>query len=664
MDDNEQAVLNWINSLSPEEPIEAIIDLADGYVLSTILHKIANEYFTVVNRDENNEWATRASNMEMILLAMKEYYRVELHTDVDINPIDIRDMTRDYNPDEMFNVLELMIGIAVQCPTKSYFIRAIFSLDLVSQTVLKSMIENILSGNHPCINGAAKALYSSTNDDTNEQLFRAQEMIKHLQTERQRLMEAISVLSLNNTNLIEQNDELKKRMTEFENDSGHDGSSTQKGISTAAQYEIDNLKQDLDMKTIEITELQDELYAVNQKLASTKEALDKAESTISLMNDEVDVARDKAARLIKAENTIEKYQKRLEEYASLKKINQELEQKIDEYLDRINELQDAAKNMNALNKVGEQYKDKAYEEERLRLESLSALQAKDKELAELKAELKKAIESRHLMEVELANARMLLDQMSEDDDDDGPMTISSLKEKIRRLEFQLKQAQAGKNGIGDYQATLDDLALAKKKISDYENEILRLKAQGGGASSEDLKKALDKIKLLEDKLRNGHSRLPGEELPEDDDENGSTSIASLKDKIKRLEFELRQFKNARENGEDDSKKFELDKAQNLVKLLEEQLREKGEAIDRLILEKDKAETHGRRALEQFKEKYIGILWAMKDERKTMEQKIEAIASRHERNKEAYNREERLMVSAIYNLGVKSMEHIIAQKKIL
>ena len=664
MDDNEQAVLNWINSLSPEEPIEAIIDLADGYVLSTILHKIANEYFTVVNRDENNEWATRASNMEMILLAMKEYYRVELHTDVDINPIDIRDMTRDYNPDEMFNVLELMIGIAVQCPTKSYFIRAIFSLDLVSQTVLKSMIENILSGNHPCINGAAKALYSSTNDDTNEQLFRAQEMIKHLQTERQRLMEAISVLSLNNTNLIEQNDELKKRMTEFENDSGHDGSSTQKGISTAAQYEIDNLKQDLDMKTIEITELQDELYAVNQKLASTKEALDKAESTISLMNDEVDVARDKAARLIKAENTIEKYQKRLEEYASLKKINQELEQKIDEYLDRINELQDAAKNMNALNKVGEQYKDKAYEEERLRLESLSALQAKDKELAELKAELKKAIESRHLMEVELANARMLLDQMSEDDDDDGPMTISSLKEKIRRLEFQLKQAQAGKNGIGDYQATLDDLALAKKKISDYENEILRLKAQGGGASSEDLKKALDKIKLLEDKLRNGHSRLPGEELPEDDDENGSTSIASLKDKIKRLEFELRQLKNAKENGEDDSKKFELDKAQNLVKLLEEQLREKGEAIDRLILEKDKAETHGRRALEQFKEKYIGILWAMKDERKTMEQKIEAIASRHERNKEAYNREERLMVSAIYNLGVKSMEHIIAQKKIL
>ena len=664
MDDNEQAVLNWINSLSPEEPIEAIIDLADGYVLSTILHKIANEYFTVVNRDENNEWATRASNMEMILLAMKEYYRVELHTDVDINPIDIRDMTRDYNPDEMFNVLELMIGIAVQCPTKSYFIRVIFSLDLVSQTVLKSMIENILSGNHPCINGAAKALYSSTNDDTNEQLFRAQEMIKHLQTERQRLMEAISVLSLNNTNLIEQNDELKKRMTEFENDSGHDGSSTQKGISTAAQYEIDNLKQDLDMKTIEITELQDELYAVNQKLASTKEALDKAESTISLMNDEVDVARDKAARLIKAENTIEKYQKRLEEYASLKKINQELEQKIDEYLDRINELQDAAKNMNALNKVGEQYKDKAYEEERLRLESLSALQAKDKELAELKAELKKAIESRHLMEVELANARMLLDQMSEDGDDDGPMTISSLKEKIRRLEFQLKQAQAGKNGIGDYQATLDDLALAKKKISDYENEILRLKAQGGGASSEDLKKALDKIKLLEDKLRNGHSRLPGEELPEDDDENGSTSIASLKDKIKRLEFELRQFKNARENGEDDSKKFELDKAQNLVKLLEEQLREKGEAIDRLILEKDKAETHGRRALEQFKEKYIGILWAMKDERKTMEQKIEAIASRHERNKEAYNREERLMVSAIYNLGVKSMEHIIAQKKIL
>ena len=657
MDDNEQAVLNWVNSFAPEEPVESIIDLADGFLLSTILHKIAGEYFSVVNKDANNEWATRASNMELILLAMKEYYRVELNTDIDINAIDIRDMTRDLNPDEMFNVLELVIGIAVQCPTKSYFIRAIFSLDLVSQTVLKSMIENVLSGNHPCINGAATSLSSNVNEQTTEQLLRSQEMVKHLQAERQRLMEAISVLSLNNTSLSEQNEEFKKKLSEYENDTGNDGASAQKGISAAAQFEIDSLKQDLDQKNIEVTELQDELYAVNQKYSTTKDALEKAESTISLMTDEVDVARDKAARLIKAENTIEKYQKRLEEFASLRKINQELEQKIDEYLDRIHALEDAAKNMSALNKVGEQYKDKAYEEERLRLESLSALQAKDKEIAELKAELKKAIESRHLMEVELANARMLLDQMSEDNDDDGPMTISSLKEKIRRLEFQLKQAQAGANGNGDYLSVLNELALARKKISEYESGLPR------GSTEEELKKANERIKYLEGQLRNGSSHFV-EELPEDDDENGSSSIASLKDKIKRLEFQLRQAKGVKENGEDGTQNFELEKAQNLVKLLEEQLRERGETIERLTLEKDEAETHGRRALERFKEKYIGILWAMKDERTDMEQRLATISSRNERNKEAYNREERLMVSAIYNLGVKSMEHIIAQKKIL
>ena len=656
MDDNEQAVLNWVNSFTPEEPVESIIDLADGYLLSTILHKIAGEYFSVVNRDVNNEWATRASNMELILLAMKDYYRAELNTDIDINPIDIRDMTRYYNPDEMFNVLELVIGIAVQCPTKSYFIRSIFSLDLVSQTVLKSMIENILSGNHPCINGAHKNFSSSANEEITEQLLRSQEMVKHLQAERQRLMEAISVLSLNNTSLIEQNEEFKKKISEYENDSGNDGASSLKGVSAAGQFEIDSLKQDLDQKNIEITELQNELYAVNQKYSTMKDALEKAESTISLMTDEVDVARDKAARLIKAENTIEKYQKRLEEFSSLRKINSELEQKIDEYLDRIHELEDAAKNMNALNKVGVQYKDKAYEEERLRLESLSALQAKDKELAELKAELKKAIESRHLMEVELANARMLLDQMSEDDDEEGPMTISSLKEKIRRLEFQLKQAQAGANGSGDYLTVLNELALARKKISEYESGLPR------GSSDEELKRANERIKYLEGQLRNSSS--PGEELTEDDDGNGTSSIASLKDKIKRLEFQLGQAKGGKENGDDGSQNFELDKAQNLVKLLEEQLRERGEAIERLTLEKDEAETYGRRALERFKEKYIGILWAMKDERKDIDQRLSTIASRNERQKEAYNREERLMVSAIYNLGVKSMEYIIAQKKIL
>jgi len=43
--------------------------------------------------------------------------------------------------------------------------------------------------------------------------------------------------------------------------------------------------------------------------------------SISFQADELDVARDKAARLSKAEQALEKYQRRLEEMGDLKKLN-------------------------------------------------------------------------------------------------------------------------------------------------------------------------------------------------------------------------------------------------------------------------------------------------------------------------------------------------------
>ena len=53
------------------------------------------------------------------------------------------------------------------------------------------------------------------------------------------------------------------------------------------------------------------------------------------MSDELDVARDKGLRLIKAEAQIEKYQQRLEEMIGLKKQNKELSDRMDQYLDQV-----------------------------------------------------------------------------------------------------------------------------------------------------------------------------------------------------------------------------------------------------------------------------------------------------------------------------------------
>ena len=61
----------------------------------------------------------------------------------------------------------------------------------------------------------------------------------------------------------------------------------------------------------------------------------KGEMELSQLSDELDVARDKGLRLIKAEAQIEKYQQRLEEMIGLKKQNKELSDRMDQYLDQV-----------------------------------------------------------------------------------------------------------------------------------------------------------------------------------------------------------------------------------------------------------------------------------------------------------------------------------------
>ena len=268
MDVNEQAVLNWVNSFAPEKPVESMIDLADGLLLSTILHKIAGEHFPLVKDEADYACGTRVGNVERILVAMKEYYRRELSTEIDTHAIDIQNLTRDCPPRGILTVLELVIGIAVQCPVRKNFISPIFSLDLVSQTFLLSLIDNILSGNHSCINKGAIVLSSNDNEFSAEKLSNLQEMVQHLQAERQRLIETVTVLSLNNTSLREQIEELGESSSKYEDNIA----SAQNEIS-AAQVEINNLKLALNKKENEITASKDALRSKGEELNEVKAEL-------------------------------------------------------------------------------------------------------------------------------------------------------------------------------------------------------------------------------------------------------------------------------------------------------------------------------------------------------------------------------------------------------
>ena len=76
----------------------------------------------------------------------------------------------------------------------------------------------------------------------------------------------------------------------------------------------------------------------------------RLEMESSQMADELDVGRDKGLRLIKAETQIAKYQQRLEEMNGLKKLNKELSERNDQYMDQVHRLESSNRGIDTLRK--------------------------------------------------------------------------------------------------------------------------------------------------------------------------------------------------------------------------------------------------------------------------------------------------------------------------
>ena len=132
------------------------------------------------------------------------------------------------DPDEILNLLELIVGVAVMCEDKAVFIPKIFELNDLSQAVLKGLVEQVMSRAEDIEdeNGEGRAKMSNdVHDDaaeamgdlqlsssmTEKEQLRVKEMLKHLQDERTRLLGEVNSLEQSNDSLKVQLTKTKER---------------------------------------------------------------------------------------------------------------------------------------------------------------------------------------------------------------------------------------------------------------------------------------------------------------------------------------------------------------------------------------------------------------------------------------------------------------------
>lgn len=753
MEENEQAILDWVNSFELEQKCTALSEMGDGTVLASLLHQICPKYFKEDALEQNvgGNASAVAGNLHTLLRLLDGYFQTELLKRIDMSDVDIQAIVVSNDPDEIFALLELVVGAAVMCENKAVFIRKIFELDELSQAVLKGLVEQVLGraedideadiadpstfgqqhmsagvggqfgqgedgevyymhmagmadgddavdgmlmeaaemaavdddddgsgefevedltsgGGTPRLPGAVSAGSLMGADSSDAEKIRINEMLQHLHSERQRLLEEVATLEQSNDELkvqlerVAESSHLKDQQREAVEGSDRNRVFTLENINRQLQAELEELKREHDLRIVESETLQHELKSALHKLELAREVQAKLEMETHQQADELDIAKDKIGKLARAEQTIEKYQKKLEEMMDLKRQNKELSEQMDQYLDQIHELESANKGMGSMNKMVEQYKNRAVELETEKFEAQSALQMREQQVEQLNSQLEKERGARRQAQDECASLRLQLEQLEEEgsprkpgsaagvsgglDLDDGYQmeTVPSLKEKVKKLERELRevrmqQGQSGGSGSGAAGGAVADAAAAAATAAAMQ-EV------------ECLRKELDDVRRLKT-------------------EREETLIATKK-QLAEAQYELskaqedaaEQVRSADMAGEINELTQKLATSSNTVRLLQEKLKEKESAINKVEQEKSKLENYTKRSLGTFKDKYMAVLQTLKDEKEELQQKIRAQVEKNERNQDTWHREERLISSAMYELGVRIMDRKIQSQMTL
>jgi len=630
MDDSndiKRSLLAWISTFSIDENINININiddsdsvcqsferLRDGSVLLSVFQKIVKVDNTTTNNNDNNTNEMIGSNLKILLNQIIEYYEDPLGKHIDTSYIDIDAIVKGNNntayDDTVIKLIELILGVAVMCEDKAIYISKIFELDLTSQKVLKQLIEKVMAYVEP-VDRYNNNSNSNNSNNNNDELVRANEMIKHLQEERQDLINRNHEYESMMSSLQDTNSTLGTQINKYEKEieTLHQNSTTSTAVNAANNAittELEETRRQLDMKTVELEALKHDYDNEKKTIVMLKDIQARNESELQQLHDEIDLGRANSSKLIKVEVENEKLKKRVEEIITLKKDNQSLNQTLDEYLDKIKELEIASKSSGSLQKMVDQYKDKLIEGETKNFELISSNEMLSRELEQEKRgrldEKKRYNDDRLHLQTQVDQFQHLFAEKDEKaTTGDGSTTTSDNNSNASSEEIETLKHELTKSKKAFHQQLESSMAESRRKVEELESEIEKLKERSSSSSSS----------------ATGGGVGGG----------GVGGVASIKE----LEQKLSQYNNT-------------------IQLLENKLKEKEGSINKLEQEKSKLHSFFEQTFTNFKEKHIGMIYDLKTLCKNEKKKNDELREKYEKSKEQQMKEARLLSSSYFELG--------------
>uniref|UniRef100_A0A3Q2FLG7 Hook microtubule tethering protein 2 n=1 Tax=Cyprinodon variegatus TaxID=28743 RepID=A0A3Q2FLG7_CYPVA len=658
------SLLTWLQTFQAPS-CDGKQELTSGVAIAHVLHRIDPSWFNEtwlgrIKEDSEANWRLKVSNLKKILKSMLEYYHDVLGQQVsDEHLPDVSLIGEMGDVTELGKLLQLVLGCAVSCEKKQEQIQQIMTLEESVQHVVMTAIQELLAKEPSSEPGSPetygdfdyqsrKYYYLSEEPDEKEDLIQRCKDLEHqlsLGVEERSSLQA-EIRSMRER--LSRSDSLDASATAI---TGKKLLLLQSQMEQLQEenYRLENSRDDLrvraDMLEQEVADLQHR----NEELTSLAHEA-------QALKDEMDILRHSSDRVNQLEALVETYKRKLEDLGDLRRQVRLLEERNTVYMQRTCELEEELRRANSVRSQLDTYKRQAHElHTKHAAEAMKAEKWQfefknlyDKYDALLKEKERLIAERDSLREAndELRCAQVQQGYLSGAGDlTDGDVTVGNLaaeimptelKETVVRLQSENKmlcaQEETYQQKLVKVQAELEEAQRSKNTLEAQnrlnQQQIVELRSQ-----VEELQRALQqqdsknedssllKKKLEEhlEKLNEAHSDLRKKREVIDDlepkaDSNMAKKIDELQEILRKKDEDMKQM-------EQRCKKY-MEKARTVIKTLDP---------------KQPAPTPDIQSLQnQLTEK---------------ERRIQHLEHDYERSKARQNQEEKLIISAWYNMGM-------------
>ncbi|XP_060560473.1 protein Hook homolog 3-like isoform X3 [Ruditapes philippinarum] len=671
----------WLDTFNLDSPHQSPEQLSDGIAMAKVLHQIAPDYFNEgwlnrIKTEDVTNWRLKVSNLKKILKGILEYnleiLGIQIH---DFQMPDVNAIGEHSDHGELGRLLQLILGCAVNCTEKQEYIQRIMSMEESVQHVVMTAIQELMT----------KEITTDVDSEVGEQLKRTVEELNSAIEAKEELMQRCHELDLQVTVLVEEkqnlsleNEKLSERLNQAEN---LDDPSTPAGKRfqliqhqleqcQEENYKLESTKDDFRIK-VEV--LQKEINELKDK---NSELLTQTEECRGL-KDELDDLRQAAEQVVKYEVQIESYKRKMDELSDLRGQVKLLEDKNTKYMQENLELQEDIRKSGTVKQQLDVYKRQVHELQSKLTEETKRADKADFENKRVNEKVSTLMREKERVLIERDSLREMNEELR-----CRPVEhrIVTERDSLREVTEELKCTQAVNVGAGagdDLSATsqMEMLSLPpeiKEKILrlEHENKMLKLKSSGDNdEQSQVIQTMLDDANSrkneLETEIRLANQKTMELEAQIEDLQEMAKSTVSNTEMIdlrKKLDEQvlLTQQKDKLIQKERDSilevqkeltaQSEEVEKLRDKIEKKEEEKRVMEERYKKYF-DKARSVINSLEAKSKSGNNYHDVQ-ALKQQIQEKDKLIEQLQKDQEKSKNTFEQEEKMMVSAWYNLGIQ------------